>query len=123
MDNVGDLTLTGRKMSEFPMEPSMAKMLIASVEYKCSAEMLTIVSMLSVPSVFYRPKERMEEADAAREKFNVPESDHLTLLNVFNQWKSHGFVGFFSVHIDACSLRFTGFVTNGPCDTFCIPNF
>ena len=73
----------------------MAKMLIASVEYKCSAEMLTIVSMLSVPSVFYRPKERMEEADAAREKFNVPESDHLTLLNVFNQWKSHGFVVFF----------------------------
>lgn len=92
LDNVGDLTPVGRKMSEFPMEPSMAKMLIASVEYKCSMEMLTIVSMLSVPSVFYRPKERMEEADAAREKFNVPESDHLTLLNVFNQWKSHGFV-------------------------------
>ncbi|KAG6850177.1 hypothetical protein H0H93_016857 [Arthromyces matolae] len=91
LDNLGDLTPAGRKMSEFPMEPSMAKMLIASVEYKCSVEMLTIVSMLSVPSVFYRPKERMEEADAAREKFNVPESDHLTLLNVFNQWKSHGF--------------------------------
>ncbi|TFK76614.1 P-loop containing nucleoside triphosphate hydrolase protein [Pluteus cervinus] len=89
LDNVGDLTPTGRKMSEFPMEPSMAKMLIVSVDFKCSAEMLTIVSMLSVPSVFYRPKERMEEADAAREKFNVPESDHLTLLNVFNQWKSH----------------------------------
>jgi len=64
-------------------------MLIASVEYGCSKEMLTIVSMLSVPSVFYRPKERMEEADAAREKFNVPESDHLTLLNVYNQWESH----------------------------------
>jgi len=91
LDNVGDLTPVGRKMSEFPMEPSMAKMLIASVEYKCSVEMLTIVSMLSVPSVFYRPKERMEEADAAREKFNVPESDHLTLLNVFNQWKSRGY--------------------------------
>ena len=82
LDNVGDLTPVGRKMSEFPMEPSMAKMLITSVEYKCSAEMLTIVSMLSVPSVFYRPKERMEEADAAREKFSVNESDHLTLLNV-----------------------------------------
>jgi len=92
LDNVGDLTPVGRKMSEFPMEPSMAKMLIVSVDYNCSSEMLTIVSMLSVPSVFYRPKERMEEADAAREKFNVPESDHLTLLNVFNQWKSHGLV-------------------------------
>ncbi|KAG1748941.1 uncharacterized protein EDB91DRAFT_1244744 [Suillus paluster] len=65
-------------MSEFPNAygPSMAKMLIASVEMRCSSEMLTIVSMLSVPSIFYRPKERMEEADAAREKFNVPESDH-----------------------------------------------
>lgn len=91
LDNVGNLTPIGRKMSEFPMEPSMAKMLIVSVDYKCSAEMLTIVSMLSVPSVFYRPKERMEESDAAREKFNVPESDHLTLLNVFSQWKSHGY--------------------------------
>jgi pre-mRNA-splicing factor ATP-dependent RNA helicase DHX38/PRP16 len=90
LDNLGDLTPVGKKMSEFPMEPSMAKMLIASVEMRCSSEMLTIVSMLSVPSIFYRPKERMEEADAAREKFNVPESDHLTLLNVFNQWKSHG---------------------------------
>ncbi|KAL5511427.1 DHX38 [Sanghuangporus vaninii] len=91
LDNAGDLTPVGRKMSEFPMEPSMAKMLIASVEYGCSAEMLTIVSMLSVPSIFYRPKERMEESDAAREKFQVPESDHLTLLNVYNQWKSHGY--------------------------------
>ncbi|KAF8525107.1 P-loop containing nucleoside triphosphate hydrolase protein [Hysterangium stoloniferum] len=91
LDNIGNLTPVGRKMSEFPMEPSMAKMLIQSVEYKCSSEMLTIVSMLSVPSVFYRPKERMEEADAAREKFAVAESDHLTLLNVFNQWKVHNY--------------------------------
>ena len=45
--------------------------------------------MLSVPSVFYRPKERMEESDAAREKFFVPESDHLTLLHVYTQWKSN----------------------------------
>ena len=88
LDNAGDLTPVGRKMSELPMEPSMAKMLIASVEYGCSSEILTIVSMLSVPSVFYRSKERMEEADTAREKFAVPESDHLTLLNVYNQWKS-----------------------------------
>jgi pre-mRNA-splicing factor ATP-dependent RNA helicase DHX38/PRP16 len=92
LDNLGNLTATGKKMSEFPMEPSMAKMLIVSVEYKCSAEMLTIVSMLSVPSVFYRPKERQEESDAAREKFSVTESDHLTLLNVYQQWKSHKYV-------------------------------
>jgi pre-mRNA-splicing factor ATP-dependent RNA helicase DHX38/PRP16 len=44
-----------------------------------------------VPNVFYRPRERQEESDAAREKFFVPESDHLTLLHVYTQWKSNGF--------------------------------
>lgn len=47
------------------------------------------VSMLSVPSIFYRPKGREEEADGVREKFQVPESDHLTYLNVYNQWKQN----------------------------------
>lgn len=122
LDNVGDLTPVGRKMSEFPMEPSMAKMLIASVDYGCSAEMLTIVSMLSVPSVFYRPKERMEEADAAREKFNVPESDHLTLLNVFNQWKSHGFVTITCGLLNS-NLVGVGIEMIGLCDIFYTPNY
>ena len=49
--------------------------------------------MLSVPSVFYQPKERVEQSDAAaREKFFVPESDHLTLLHVYTQWKSNEYV-------------------------------
>ncbi|KAJ1576364.1 hypothetical protein NDA12_002800 [Ustilago hordei] len=91
LNNVGELTALGRKMGEFPMEPSLSKMLITSVEYGCSVEMLTIVSMLSVPTVFYRPKERMEESDAAREKFFVAESDHLTLLHVYNQWRNNGY--------------------------------
>jgi pre-mRNA-splicing factor ATP-dependent RNA helicase DHX38/PRP16 len=39
--------------------------------------------MLSVPSIYYRPKDREEESDNAREKLFVPESDHLTLLNVY----------------------------------------
>lgn len=92
LDNLGDLTSLGRRMTPFPMDPSLAKLLItASEEYGCSEEVLTIVSMLSVPGVFYRPKEREEESDAAREKFFVPESDHLTLLHVYTQWRSHAY--------------------------------
>lgn len=93
LNHVGDLTELGRSMTPFPMDPSLAKILITSCHptYACSEEVLTIVSMLSVPSVFYRPKERQEESDAAREKFFVPESDHLTLLHVYTQWKSNGF--------------------------------
>ncbi|KAF4552613.1 Pre-mRNA-splicing factor ATP-dependent RNA helicase prp16-like protein [Elsinoe fawcettii] len=90
LDNLGELTEVGSKMTNFPMDPSLAKLILTSVEYGCSEEMLTIVSMLSVPSVFYRPKERIEEADAAREKFFDPSSDHLTLLNVYQQWRANG---------------------------------
>jgi len=92
LDNIGNLTSLGRKMSAFPMDPSLSKLLITSAtdSYACSEEILTIVSMLSVPSVFYRPKERQDESDAAREKFFVHESDHLTLLNVYTQWTANG---------------------------------
>ncbi|KAK1774444.1 P-loop containing nucleoside triphosphate hydrolase protein [Copromyces sp. CBS 386.78] len=91
LDNLGELTDLGRKMNAFPMDPPLAKLLITSEEYGCSEEMVTIVSMLSVPNVFYRPKERQEESDAAREKFFVPESDHLTYLHVYTQWKANGY--------------------------------
>lgn len=89
LDNLGRLTQLGTKMSKFPMEPSLAKLVIMSLDYGCTEEILTIVSMLSVPSIFYRPKEREEEADASREKFFVAESDHLTLLHVYKQWVSN----------------------------------
>ena len=89
LDNTGSLTPLGRNMEEFPLDPALSKMLIVSTEMGCSEEILTIVSMLSIPSIFFRPKGREEDSDAAREKFQVPESDHLTYLNVFNQWKKN----------------------------------
>ena len=47
--------------------------------------------MLSVPTIFLRPKDHEKEADSAREKFFVPESDHLTLLNVYEKWKINSY--------------------------------
>jgi len=91
LDNTGQLTDLGRQMVEFPLDPALSKMVIVSVEMQCSAEMITIVSMLSVPSIFFRPKGREEDAIAKQEKFQVPESDHLTLLHVYQQWQTSGF--------------------------------
>lgn len=91
LDNLGELTDIGRKMSSYPMDPSMAKLLVTAEQYGCTEEMITIVSMLSVPNVFYRPKERQDEADSQREKFWVHESDHLTYLQVYSAWKANGF--------------------------------
>lgn len=82
----------------------MAKLLIASPEFGCSSEILTIAAMLSgmyvlglkrasssffliVPTVWFRPPNQRREADAAKAAFTVPDSDHLTLLNVYNNYQ------------------------------------
>ncbi|TBU62532.1 P-loop containing nucleoside triphosphate hydrolase protein [Dichomitus squalens] len=91
LDDEGLLTRLGRKMADFPMDPALAKTLIASVELGCSEEILSIVAMLSVQSVFYRPKEKQGQADSKKAKFHQPEGDHLTLLTVYNGWKASNF--------------------------------
>lgn len=91
LDDEGLLTRLGRRMAEFPLEPNLSKMLIMSVALQCSDEILTIVSMLSVQNVFYRPKDKQALADQKKAKFNQPEGDHLTLLAVYNSWKNNKF--------------------------------
>ncbi|KAL8840704.1 MAG: hypothetical protein Q9170_001222 [Blastenia crenularia] len=91
LDDEGLLTRLGRKMADFPMEPALAKVLIFSVDKGCSDEVLSIVAMLSVQSVFYRPKEKQQQADQKKAKFFDPHGDHLTLLNVYNGWKQSKF--------------------------------
>ncbi|CAH8483905.1 unnamed protein product [Schistosoma margrebowiei] len=91
LDDEGLLTRLGRRMAEFPLEPMLSKMLIMSVHLQCSEEVLTVVSMLSVQNVFYRPKEKTELADQRKAKFHQPEGDHLTLLAVYNAWKNNKF--------------------------------
>ncbi|KAJ7229174.1 P-loop containing nucleoside triphosphate hydrolase protein [Mycena pura] len=91
LDDEGLLTRLGRKMADFPMDPAQAKMLIASVDFGCSEEILSIIAMLSVQTVFYRPKEKQGQADSKKAKFHQPEGDHLTLLTVYNGWKAANF--------------------------------
>ncbi|XP_062136267.1 ATP-dependent RNA helicase DHX8 [Drosophila sulfurigaster albostrigata] len=91
LDDEGLLTRLGRRMAEFPLEPNLSKMLIMSVALQCSDEILTIVSMLSVQNVFYRPKDKQALADQKKAKFNQAEGDHLTLLAVYNSWKNNKF--------------------------------
>src|SRR5689334_15894566 len=75
-------------MAEFPLDPMLSKTILTSEVYKCSSEILTIVSMLSVNnSIFFRPKDTILLADTAHQTFFSPDGDHLTLLNVYNQWK------------------------------------
>jgi len=58
------------KMAEFPLLPSESKMLLASIDLGCSDEMCTIIAMLQVHNVFYRPRDKASIADQKRAKFN-----------------------------------------------------
>jgi pre-mRNA-splicing factor ATP-dependent RNA helicase DHX15/PRP43 len=56
-------------MAEFPLDPQLAKMMVASPEFGCSNEIVSVAAMLSVPNVFVRPKEAAKAADEAKARF------------------------------------------------------
>ncbi|CRG99387.1 pre-mRNA-splicing factor ATP-dependent RNA helicase PRP43, putative [Plasmodium relictum] len=92
LDDEGDLTDKGHLMSEFPVDPQLAKVLIESPNYFCSSEILSIAAMLSVPNCFLRPKVKGKEADEMKTRFSHLDGDHLTLLNVFHAYVKHSLV-------------------------------
>eukprot|EP00029_Vermamoeba_vermiformis_P013374 TRINITY_DN828_c0_g1_i1.p1 TRINITY_DN828_c0_g1~~TRINITY_DN828_c0_g1_i1.p1 ORF type:complete len:1026 (+),score=350.52 TRINITY_DN828_c0_g1_i1:132-3209(+) len=92
LNDKGELTKLGRRMAEFPLDPMLSKMLLASEKYACSEEIVVICSMLGVNNtIFYRPKDKAVHADHARQNFNDPGGDHMTLLKVFKQWEETQF--------------------------------
>ncbi|KAM5263648.1 pre-mRNA-splicing factor ATP-dependent RNA helicase DHX16 isoform 1-T1 [Ctenodactylus gundi] len=92
LNHLGELTTSGRKMAELPVDPMLSKMILASEKYSCSEEILTVAAMLSVNnSIFYRPKDKVVHADNARVNFFLPGGDHLVLLNVYTQWAESGY--------------------------------
>jgi len=84
LNKLGELTKVGRRMAEFPLDPMLSKMIVASDKYKCADEIISIAAMLSVGnSIFYRPKDKQVHADNARMNFHTGNvGDHIALLKV-----------------------------------------
>lgn len=92
LNKLGELTLLGRRMAEFPLDPKMSKAIIVSETHGCSEEVLTIMSMLSVNgSIFFKPKDRIVHAEASRKSFFSSSGDHMMLLKVYSEWASSNF--------------------------------
>ncbi|XVF50023.1 hypothetical protein PTKIN_Ptkin04bG0062300 [Pterospermum kingtungense] len=89
LNKLGELTKNGRRMAEFPLDPMLSKMIVASDQYKCSDEVISIAAMLSVGnSIFYRPKDKQVHADNARMNFHTGNvGDHIALMKVYNSWR------------------------------------
>ena len=88
LDDEGELTELGYQMSDLPLDPQLAKMIIASPDYGCSEEILTIVACMSVPQIFMRPREAAKAADEAKAQFSQNDSDHITLLHAFAAYEA-----------------------------------
>ena len=82
------LTVLGRKMARLPLDPKYGKMLLSATEFGCLEEILTIVSMLSSENVFINSPNKKDEQRTAHAKFASKYGDHMTMLNVYNQFKT-----------------------------------
>ena len=84
LDKSGKLTEIGKQLAKFPTDPKLARMLIAAQEQVCLKEVSIIVAALSIQDPREKPADKMQQADAKHIAFRHPESDFLTLLNVWN---------------------------------------
>ncbi|KAG8385480.1 hypothetical protein BUALT_Bualt03G0049700 [Buddleja alternifolia] len=78
----------GFQVAEIPLDPMVSKMILASNDYGCSEEVITIAAVLSIQSIWFSGRGAQKELDEARLRFAAAEGDHVTFLNVYK-----GFIG------------------------------
>ncbi len=88
----GDYRLTprGRLMAEIPIDPRLSRILIEAHARGCLSEVTVIAAALSMQDPRERPVEKEAEADRAQEAFRDPNSDFLTLLNIWRAYHAAG---------------------------------
>jgi len=77
------LTPLGHELARLPLDPKIARLLLAGRQYQCLTEIVIIASALSVQDPRERPTERREAADAAHQRFNDERSDFLAYLKLW----------------------------------------
>jgi len=100
LDDQGRLTDEGRAMAHFPVDPMLARVLLAAKELECGEEAVALIALLSVESIFYSPRQQREQAEEARRKFISSHGDHITLLNVLRAYER------VNSSIDWCTAHF-----------------
>ena len=78
------LTGVGRELAHLPLDPRVARMLVAARAEGCLAQVLVIAAALSVQDPRERPLERAAAADERHAKFADERSDFLAFLKL---WK------------------------------------
>jgi ATP-dependent helicase HrpA len=80
------LTSLGRELARLPVDPTVGRMILQARAEKAVREVLVIAAGLSIQDPRERPLEKQQQADAAHRRFAHPDSDFLTLLNIWDAW-------------------------------------
>ncbi|XP_018497404.1 probable ATP-dependent RNA helicase DHX35 [Galendromus occidentalis] len=86
LDREGKMTDIGKQMIQFNCEVLQAKLILNSVDFECSSEMLSIVAMMQIENIFVVPQYKGREMKKARYQFFVEEGDLLSLLNIYTSF-------------------------------------
>jgi ATP-dependent helicase HrpA len=81
--NTRQLTPLGHELAKLPLDPKVARLLLAGRQYQCLNEILVIASALALQDPRDRPAERREAADAAHQRFNDERSDFLAYIKLW----------------------------------------
>ena len=84
VDSRGELSATGRRLAQVPVDPRIGRMILASENENCLSEMLIIASALEIQDPRERPHEKKSTADEAHARFHDDSSDFLSLLKVWD---------------------------------------
>ncbi len=87
LDKSGKLTPTGLKLAKLPVDPKLARMLIAADEMSCLHEVSIIVSGLSIQDPREKPADKMQQADTKHAEFVGVDSDFLSYINIWNTFE------------------------------------
>ncbi len=81
------LTKLGEQIARLPIDPKIARILLAAKKHDCMAEILVIASALSIQDPRERPLEARDASAKAHERFTDKQSDFLAYLNIWDSFQ------------------------------------
>ncbi|MFZ9071126.1 MAG: AMP-binding protein, partial [Burkholderiaceae bacterium] len=84
IDSKGGLSEIGRQMAELPLDPRLARMLIAARINGCLREMMVIVAALSIQDPRERPLDQQQAADQSHRRFADERSEFKSWLKLWS---------------------------------------
>jgi ATP-dependent helicase HrpA len=109
LDEQRALTALGRLLARFPVDPRVARMIVAGDENDCSSEILVLASALNLQDPRERPRGQESKADQCHQRFRDERSDFSGLLKLFSYLEEQKKKGMSQLR-RACKDGFLSFV-------------